>query len=90
MQEDLNIIELDNILMANGTFEATIKKWGSSVGVVIPKEIMKEQELKEGQKVTLMVLQTDMRRIKKLFGTVKFGKSTDEILAEDDGWDHDW
>ena len=88
MQESLNIIKLDNTVMSRGTFEGTLKKWGSSIGVVVPKEIMKEQELKVGDKVTFMIIPQNMERLRKLIGTVKFTKSTDEIMREtDEGWD---
>lgn len=89
MQENLNIIKLDANFMTNGTFTATLKKWGSSIGVVVPKEILDEQELKVGQKVTFIVLQTDMKRLEKLFGTLKTDLTTDEILADDEEWDDD-
>ena len=31
--------------------EATVKKWGNSLGIVIPREASKKLELKEGKRV---------------------------------------
>ena len=53
-------------------FTAKIRKVGTSLGVLIPKEIVKEEKLREGQKIELSLLKR--RRIEevlKLFGTAK-------------------
>ena len=56
-------------------FTAKIRKVGTSLGVLIPKEIIKEEKLREGQKIELSLLKR--RRIEevlKLFGTAKGAK----------------
>lgn len=35
--------------------ETTTKKWGSSVGIVIPKEVLDKEKIKVGQKVHLFI-----------------------------------
>lgn len=35
--------------------ESTAKKWGSSLGVVIPKDIAKKEKIKDGKKVRFFV-----------------------------------
>ncbi|MBI4171041.1 MAG: AbrB/MazE/SpoVT family DNA-binding domain-containing protein [Candidatus Aenigmarchaeota archaeon] len=35
--------------------EATTKKWGSSVGIVIPKDVLEKEKIKVGEKVHLFL-----------------------------------
>ena len=68
--------------------EAKVRKWGRSFGVVIPKEKIKEEGIKENETVTLLVgKKTNV--LKETFGTFKFKKTTQEMLDEIDkeGWD---
>ncbi|MBI2542361.1 AbrB/MazE/SpoVT family DNA-binding domain-containing protein [Candidatus Woesearchaeota archaeon] len=63
--------------------EAKVRKWGRSFGVVIPKEKIKEEGIKENQTVTLLIgKRTNV--LKETFGTLKFKKSTDEMMQEID------
>ena len=57
------------------------RKWGSSLGVVIPKEIVKELKLKENQDVVLDIKPKE-NPLKELFGSVKLSKPTEQILKE--------
>ena len=52
---------------------------GNSVGVVIPKNILKEKNIKVGDKV-----QVDIKSLKKTVGGVdaKFMKMVDEFIVE--------
>ncbi|MFH1849228.1 MAG: AbrB/MazE/SpoVT family DNA-binding domain-containing protein [archaeon] len=36
--------------------ESRIKKWGNSLGIVIPKNTVKEMALKEGEKVSIDIV----------------------------------
>ena len=68
--------------------EAKVRKWGRSFGVVIPKEKIIEEGIKENENVTLLIgKKTNVLR--ETFGTFKFKRSTQEILDESDreGWD---
>ena len=67
---------------------ATVRKWGRSLGVVIPKEKAKEAHLKPGKGVRILILGRE-DPVQKTFGTAKFSRSTDEILKEVDreAWD---
>lgn len=82
MQASLNIIKLDLNDMKN-QFEAKVKKWGNSLGIVIPKEIVESQGLREDNLVNVILLPPSSRRLEKLFGTLKTNLSTEEILEED-------
>src|SRR3989338_1959039 len=36
-------------------FEATTKKWGNSLGITIPSEIIKEEKIKPNEKVNVLI-----------------------------------
>ena len=61
------------------------KKWGNSIGVIIPKEVAEREGIKEGNPVELMV-RRPRNPIKETFGILKgkFKKSTDELMRETD------
>lgn len=68
--------------------EAKVRKWGRSFGVVIPKEKIKEEGIKENESITLLIgKKTNV--LKETFGTFKFKKTTQEMLDEIDkeSWD---
>ena len=68
--------------------EVKVRKWGRSFGVVIPKEKIKEEGIKENETVRLLIgKKTNV--LKETFGTFKFKKSTEEMLRESDRecWD---
>ncbi len=60
---------------------------GGSLGIVIPKEAVVEEELTAGDTVELfLVKKTNV--FKEVFGKLKLKRSTDEILKEidEEGW----
>jgi hypothetical protein len=66
-----------------------IRKWGNSLGVILPKEMVKTQKLKAGQEVSISVF----KKIdpKEIFGIVPGFKNVDtkKIMRESkQGW-HD-
>ena len=70
------------------TVESTLREWGRSIGVVIPKEIIERENLKDGDSVKLIVIKKS-NALKETFGKFKFKRTTDEILKESDeeSWD---
>ncbi len=56
-----------------------IKKWGNSFGVIIPKEIVEKEHLKENEKITVIFAKktNDLREIFGFAKSVK--KSAQEI-----------
>ena len=68
--------------------ETKVRKWGRSFGVVIPKEKIKEEGIKENETIKLLIgKRTNV--LKETFGTFKFNKKTQEMLDEIDkeSWD---
>lgn len=66
--------------------KARLRSWGSSLGVVIPSEVIKSQNLKEGDEVSVDI--KPATTLKDLFGILKgheidAQKMKDELRAED-------
>ena len=61
--------------------EAVVRKWGNSLGVVLPKGMVEKKQLKEGDEVfiTDVVKVTDLSDI---FGKVKTGESGQQFKDE--------
>ena len=65
--------------------ELVIKKWGNSLGVVLPKELVQKRHLKENDKVMVEVVKE--ADLTKLFGFLKrkmSGQKFKDIARE--GW----
>ncbi len=53
-------------------FKTKIRKVGTSLGVLIPKELIERQKIKEGEEVEIGVLkQRKVEEVLKLLGTAK-------------------
>ena len=65
--------------------ETRLKAWGNSIGIVIPKEDIKNEGLHIGQKVKVVITPVKTLKVKDIFGKLKLKKSTKEILKEVDG-----
>ena len=64
--------------------KAKTKKWGNSIGVLIPKEVVEEEKIKPNQEITLTINTKPITRGKDIFGTWKFKKSTEKLMREVD------
>ena len=68
--------------------EVKVRKWGRSFGVVIPKDKVKKEGIKENETIKLLITKKT-NVLKETFGTMKFKRSTQEILDESDREDWD-
>ncbi len=68
--------------------EAKVRKWGRSFGVVIPKDKVKKEGIQENETIGLLITKKT-NVLKETFGTMKFKRSTQEILDESDREDWD-
>ena len=59
-------------------FETKVKKWGNSLGMVIPKRAIEKGQVKEEQTLHIIAIQEN-KAIKGTFGTVKGLKSGQAI-----------
>jgi len=68
--------------------KSQLREWGRSIGVVIPKDAVVSEHLEAGDTVELILLKKT-NALKETFGTLKFKKTTDEILKEikEESWD---
>lgn len=64
----------------------TARKWGNSIGVTFPAELVEREMIRPNDRVVVIVKRA--RPIKELFGTLKTRKSTAELMREvREGWD---
>lgn len=68
--------------------ETKLKAWGNSVGVILPKEMLKEEGLSINDEVEV-ILKKKSNTLKDAFGKLKefkatSDKSTEEVLKEID------
>ncbi|MEM5793684.1 MAG: AbrB/MazE/SpoVT family DNA-binding domain-containing protein [Candidatus Aenigmatarchaeota archaeon] len=52
-------------------FKTKIRVVGTSLGVLIPKKIAVEQNVKEGEEVEIALLKPDKKAVEKAFGIAK-------------------
>ena len=66
--------------------EVRTRKWGSSIGIVIPKEIVEEVGIKPDETITIEVKKRPLA--KEFFGLLKgWKRPTQEIMDEArEGW----
>jgi len=65
--------------------KAKLKRWGNSYGVVVPKEIVEKEGLKEGEEVEISVRKTS--DIMHLFGRYPFKNLQFQKEEMRKGWD---
>ena len=68
--------------------ETKVRKWGRSFGVVIPKDKINEEGIKENETIKLLIGKKN-NVLKETFGTIKLKRPTQEILDESDREDWD-
>ena len=61
--------------------EAVTKRWGNSIGVVIPSDTVDKLGIKPDESVMIEVTRKE-NVLKELFGSIKIKKSTEEIIKE--------
>jgi antitoxin component of MazEF toxin-antitoxin module len=54
-----------------GVFESKVRMVGTSFGVLIPKEVVTEEQIMENQTVKMAILKKDLSLLEKEFGSVK-------------------
>ena len=61
--------------------EVKTKKWGNSIGIVIPIEAVKRLNIKPDEEIVIEIEKKE-NVLKEMFGSMKFKKSTKQILKE--------
>lgn len=52
-------------------FKVKVRRIGTSLGVLIPKALINEEKIKEGEEIEIAVLREKKELIKKSFGMMK-------------------
>jgi antitoxin component of MazEF toxin-antitoxin module len=66
--------------------EVEIKKWGNSIGVILPKSLIKEENLKEKDKILINIVRK--ADLSKTFGKEKRNMSGQEFKdLGREGWE---
>jgi antitoxin component of MazEF toxin-antitoxin module len=69
-------------------FEAVPKEWGNSIGITIPREVVEKENISTKTKVRFIAIGSEMRLLKKEFGSLKLKKPTQKAMDEiDKGYD---
>jgi antitoxin component of MazEF toxin-antitoxin module len=67
-----------------------VRKWGNSFGVILPKDVVNSQNIKEGLEVEITIQPKNKTKARALFGLLK-GKlgNTEKLIKEVDKelWD---
>ena len=58
-----------------------LKPWGSSLGIVVPNEIIKAEHLKEGEEIIIEIKKK--HSLKKVFGTLKNWKINSQQVKDE-------
>ena len=60
--------------------KAIAKKWGNSIGVLIPKDVAEREKIKDGQRLEIVIMKPD-NVLKETFGMTKglFKEPTQKI-----------
>jgi antitoxin component of MazEF toxin-antitoxin module len=61
--------------------ETITKRWGNSIGVVIPNETVDKLSLKPNESVVIEITKKE-NPLKELFGAIRMKKSTELIIKE--------
>ncbi len=70
-------------------FEAIVREWGGSLGATFPKDKLKKEKIKAGDKIKLLIIRERKGMLNDIWGIDKSLRPTAELLKEVDreGWD---
>jgi len=68
--------------------QAQLRKWGGSIGIIIPKETIEKGKFKEGQEIEILILKKT-NALRETFGKIKLRKTTEQMMKEirEESWD---
>ncbi len=65
-------------------FKAKPKKWGNSLGITLPRDIVAREAIKENKEIEIIIVGDSKEVFKNVFGTLKAKRPTQEMLDEVD------
>ena len=69
--------------------KAKTRKWGNSIGVILPKELVRVEKIKANEEITLHIHKKVFTKGRDIWGTMKFKESTEKLMRQVDK-DLDW
>lgn len=63
--------------------ENKLQKWGNSFGIVIPIDVVRKKNMKEGEKVKAIIIKKS-NVLRETFGSHKFSKPIKKLMKETD------
>ncbi len=61
--------------------EVKTKKWGNSIGIIIPSETVEKFDIKPEERIVVEISK-ESNVLKEMFGTMKSGKTAKQIVDE--------
>jgi len=65
-------------------YETRLKKWGNSIGLIVPKEALKKDSLRPNQKVRAIITPVKTLRVRDLFGKGRLKTPTKQLMKQID------
>ena len=75
---------LKEVILGSYTMQEALvktKKWGNSLGLILPAELVKAEHLKAGEEVIIKI-EKKHTALLGLFGTLPSKKSADQVIKE--------
>ena len=68
-------------------FKAVPRKWGNSLGITLPNDIVEEGGIKTKKEIEVLIVEKKVD-LRKIFGSLKFKETTQKIKDEiRGGWE---
>ena len=64
--------------------KSKLRRWGNSLGVVVPQKIIEQEKAKEGDEIVILFNKQQDNVLREMFGSFNFKKSVDELMKEVD------
>ena len=58
------------------------KQWGNSVGLIIPKDLVRELNIKPNEEIKVEISKKKTNVLKELYGSIKFSKPARQLIKE--------
>ena len=64
--------------------QAKVKRWGNSLGIIIPSETVEDKKIRENQNISIIILEDSRKAFRETFGMGKgkIKKSAQQIKDE--------
>ena len=63
-------------------FTTHTKRWGNSIGIVIPKQVAEQHNIKLHENIVLEIKEKRSTVLHELFGAIQFSKPVNKLVKE--------